>query len=136
MEAIIEFVTQIEVLGSVATAGGLFILNAIRKQFVNGTLVSAIVTYASKKFVDMITSDKPEVREKANVVVDALIALPQIQTLFTGLTKNADDQLAVMESELANIMVKLEVGTWSKEVTEQLIKAKESLQTRINEINS
>ena len=136
MQEIIDFVTQLEVLGTVGVVGALGLLNGIRKQFTNGNIVALIVTYAGKKLMDMFTSDKPEVQAKAYSVVDTIIATPKMQELFNKVSASADTEIIRLQESLTNVKVKLEVGGWSQEVTQDLIKTKELLQTRLDEINS
>ena len=133
---LVEWLTQIEVLGSAGLVGLLSLVGFIRKQFKNGLLVSNLVAYAGKKIIAMLTSDDPETQEKANTVLTSIIALPQIQELFNKVASGAESNVAMLEAELANIKVKLEVGGWSTETSQQLIKAQEAIQNKLNEINS
>jgi|SRR6056297_1782251 len=136
MQNIIDFVTQIEVLGSVGVLGLLSAVAFIRKQFKNGLFVSSLVSFAGKKVIEMLTSDDPVKQEKANTVLTSIIALPKIQDLFSKVSAGADATAAQLEAQLADIKVKIEVGGWSQQTTEQLIKAQTALENKLNEINS
>lgn len=136
MNEIIEFITQIEVLGSVGVGVLLGGVAFVRKQFKNGLLVKSLVAYGGKKLIELFTSDNPEDREKANQVLDVVLALPKIQALFDKVASGADTNVAMLEAGLADVKVKLEVGDWSNETTQQLIKAQQSLQAKLDEITS
>ena len=136
MNEIIEFITQVEVLGSIGVAAMLSAVAFIRKQFKNGLLVKSMVAYAGKQIIKMFTSDDPAQQETANQILNTVIALPKVQELFTKVESGADTNAAMLEAELANIKVKLETGGWSTETTNQLIKAQTALQTKLNEITS
>lgn len=136
MNEIIDFITQIEVLGTVGVASVLSLVMFIRKQFKNGLFIKTIVGYAGAQVIKLLTSEKPEQRERANALLETVIALPTIQKLFDKLAVGADANLAMLEAELANIKVKLETGGWTEQTTQQLIKAQESIQSKLDEISS
>lgn len=136
MDNFIEFITQIEVLGSAGVVALLSGVAFIRKQFKNGLFVKSIVAYAGAKLIELFKSDKPEDQAKANAVLETVLALPSVQDLFKRASVGADASIAMLEAELANIKVKLEASEWSQETTTQLIKAQQAIQEKLNEISS